>query len=255
MKIIVLTKAVPVTIANPQPSPEQDRVSGKVGPLVMNEPDEYALEWALSLRNDFGGEVIALNSGGRPSQKALISAFAKGADRAVRVDTNLADSERSATALAAAARQIGFDLIISGVESSDNMASQAGIAVAELLGIPFIYSIREIRRGEKPDTLVTVKELGGGITQEVEVGFPALLCVQACTIPLSFISVMRFLQARGRSAERLTLRQLEIAGLPDQPQAYRIVDVFRPPKTRATMIEGSPEEIAGTLLKKIKEAG
>ena len=76
MRIIVLAKAVPATIANPQPSPEGDRVTGKVGPLVMNEPDEYALEWALSLKEQLGGEVVTLTAGSKSAQKILVSAFA-----------------------------------------------------------------------------------------------------------------------------------------------------------------------------------
>jgi electron transfer flavoprotein beta subunit len=253
VRIIVLAKAVPATIANPQPSPQGDRVSGKVGPLVMNEPDEYALEWALSLKEDFGGEVITLTSGSKSARKILITAFAKGTDRAVHVDHKLADSESHAEVLAKAIAHIGYDLIITGVESSDNMSSLVGVAVAEKLDIPFIYSIREIKLGENPDTLNAVKELGGGITQVVEVGFPSVLCVQACTIPLSLISVMRFLQARNRDTERLTLRQLGLTDLADKPPGLKIVDVFRPPKTRAQMLEGKPDEIARTLMEIINK--
>ncbi len=61
------------------------------------------------------------------------------------------------------------------------------------------------------------------------------------------------LQARNRTAERLTLRQLELTDLADRPPGLKIVDVFRPPKTRARMLEGKPDEIARTMMEIIKE--
>lgn len=254
MKIIVLIKAVPSHIANPHLARTHDRVVGKFGPLIMNESDEYALEHAVVLAEASGGEVTILSAGGPTTEKTLAKGLAKGAARAVRVDARPVAPDTTATLLTEAARHLGYDLILSGVESSDIMASQVSIATAERLGIPFVYSVREIKRGETPGTLVVSKELGGGITQIVEVKLPALLCVQACSIPLSLVSVTRLLRSRHQTVELLSVGDLGLDEARIKSTNYRLIDVFRPQKNRAKIIEGTPAEVAARLIPRIEEA-
>ena len=254
MKIIVLIKAVPSHIANPHLARTHDRVAGKFGPLIINESDEYALEHAVVLAEESGGEVTVLSAGGPATEKTLVKGLAKGATRAVRVDARPLDPNTTATLLAEAAGRLDYDLILSGVESSDIMASQVGISTAERLGIPFVYSVREIKRGETPGTLVVSKELGGGITQIVEVKLPALLCVQACSIPLSLVSVTRLLRSRSKAVDLFSIGDLGLDETRIKSTNYRLIEVFRPQKNRAEFIEGSPDEIASQLTIKIEEA-
>ncbi len=254
MKIIVLIKVVPSHIASPHLARTHDRVAGKFGPLVMNESDEYALEHAVVLAEESGGEVTILSAGSPATEKTLAKGLAKGATRAVRVDARPVDPDTTATLLAEAARHLDYDLILSGVESSDIMASQVAISTAERLGIPFVYSVREIKRGETPGTLVVSKELGGGVTQIVEVKLPSLLCVQACSIPLSLISVSRLLQSRSKTVDLFSIGDLALDETRIKGTSYRVIDVFRPQKNRAKIIEGSSDEIAWQLTNKIEEA-
>ncbi len=253
LKIIVFVKAVPTYIADPRVSPVPDRVAGKFGPLVMNESDEYALEHALALREEFGGEVTVLSVGSAASEPVLARAFARGADRVVRIDADLADGDNTAMALAAAARHLGFDLILTGVESSDNMASRVGITVADRLGIPFAYSVREIKRGETPDTMAVAKELGGGVTQIVAVSLPAMFCLQACSIPLTYTSVAKLIQSRSKTVECLDMHDLGLDEQITREVSLSIVDVFRARKSRAQIIDGTPDEIASALIREIKK--
>jgi electron transfer flavoprotein beta subunit len=220
----------------------------------MNESDEYALEHALALTETSGGEVVILSAGGAASEKVLSKGLAKGAVKAVRVSAKPVNPEVTAALLAEAARRTGFDLILTGVESSDVMASRVGISTAELLGIPFVYSVREIKTEGNDGTLLVSKELGGGTTQTVSVTLPALLCVQACSIPLSLVSVTRLLKARGQQVEIFNAGELGL----DKPQTgvtnFKILSVFRPEKNRAKIIEGTPSEVATRIITKIEEA-
>lgn len=252
MRIIVLVKVVPSNVASPHLAHAGDRIAGKFGPLVMNESDEYALEHALVLSEASGGEVTILSAGGTTSEKVLAKGFAKGATRAVRVGANPPNPEITATLLTQAARKLGYDLILSGVESSDVMASRVGISTAEKLGIPFVYSVREIKPGESEGTLLVSKELGGGITQIVEIKLPALLCVQACSIPLSLVSVTRLLRARSQPVELLNAGEL---GLDESQSAnLKLLSVFHPEKNRAKIITGTPAEVSTRVISLIEEA-
>ena len=71
MKIIVCVKAVPGYIINPQLSETRDRVNYKAGTIIINESDEYALEEAVVLKKEFGGDVTVITAGSLSSQKAL----------------------------------------------------------------------------------------------------------------------------------------------------------------------------------------
>ena len=254
LKIIVLVKAVASHLASPAVDAGRARLDGKFGPLVMNEPDEYALEHAVRLQEAFGGTVTLLSVGSAEADQIITKGLAKGAGAAYRVDADLTDSDRTAESLAAAARHLGFDLIIAGVESSDNLASRVGITVAENLGVPFTYSVREIGRGPRDGTLQVAKELGGGVTQIIEVDLPAVVSVQACSVPLSAVSVTRLLQSRGKEVSTLAPADLEIAEKLQAMPGLRLLEVFRPRKHRAEMIEGDPAAVAAAIMAKIGES-
>ena len=255
MRIVVCVKAVPGHIIKPRVPESQDRVEYEAGSLIMNEYDEYALEEALALKKEFGGEVSVITSGPVSCQQVLYIGLAKGADTAIRVDADFADSERTARVLTEAIRQIGYDLILTGVESSDNMAAQVGIFVAERLGMPFAYAVTKVEAGQSPETIIVTKECGGGVHQVLEFSLPTLLCVQSGTTSPSYTAVRRLLQARSKPIQLLTINNL---GLKDEFLKFsplRIVDVFSPQKTsNAEIIEGKPQEVAPLVLKKLKEA-
>jgi electron transfer flavoprotein beta subunit len=253
LKIIVLVKAVASHLASPAVDADGLRLGGKFGPLVMNEPDEYALEHAVRLQEEFGGTVTLLSVGSPGADQIITKGLAKGAEAAYRVDADLTDSNQTAEALAAAARDLGFDLIIAGVESSDNLASRVGITVAEKLGVPFTYSVREIGRGPSDATLEVAKELGGGVTQLIEVDLPAVISVQACSVPLSAVSVTRLLQSRGKEVTPLAPADLQIVEKLQALPGLRVLEVFRPRKHRAEMIEGDPQAVVAAIMAKIGE--
>jgi len=254
LKILVLVKAVASHVASPEVDAAGERLCGKFGPLVMNEPDEYALEHAVRLQEEFGGTVTLLSAGTPEADQIITKGLAKGAEAAYRVDADLADSNRTAEALAAAARHLGYDLIIAGVESSDNLASRVGITVAEKLGVPFAYSVREIRPGPREGTLEVAKELGGGVTQIIEVDLPAVISVQACSVPLSAVSVTKLLQSRGKEVTPLTPADLRIAEKLRAMLILRMLEVFRPRKHRAEMIQGDTPTVVAAIMSLVEES-
>lgn len=255
MRTVVCVKAVPGYINKLRVSESQDRIEYEAGSLIMNESDEYALEEALVLKKKLGGDVSIITAGPVSSQQVLYVGLAKGADTAIRVDADFADSQRTAIVLAEAIRQIGYDLILTGVESSDNMAAQVGISVAERLAIPFAYAVTKVETGQSSGSITVTKERGSGVYQVLELPLPALLCMQSGTTPLSYTAVRKLLQARSKPVERLLINQLGIKDELLKSSPLKIVDVFSPQKTiKAHMIARNPREVAAILLKRIKEA-
>src|SRR6478752_3799337 len=105
----------------------------------MNEPDSYALEEALRLKEKHTGEVIAVSMGPERAKQTIKEALAKGADRGIHIADDkffLLDPLGSAKSLAAAMQKENFDLILTGLQSDDAGFGQTGVLLAELLGYP-----------------------------------------------------------------------------------------------------------------------
>src|SRR4029450_1886694 len=105
----------------------------------LNEPDAYALEEALRLRESHGGEVVVCSAGPARAAQVVREALARGADRAILVESNAlatADASTAADALASAIRDEQFDLVLTGLQSDDQGFGQVGVVVAENLALP-----------------------------------------------------------------------------------------------------------------------
>jgi electron transfer flavoprotein beta subunit len=184
----------------------------------------------------------------------LYYALAKGADKAVRVDCETHDPRVASIVLAAALRKLDFDLVLTGTQSRDTLGGQVGIATANVLGIPFSYAVIAVQVCEN-NTVKVRKELGGGRYAEIELMFPALLCVQTGIQSLTFVPPARRIRARQQPVTSFSLADLGLHADQLAPQGYRFVGL-RPPKRihEVELLQGSPNEIAVALLKKIQES-
>src|SRR6202051_4124105 len=146
----------------------------------MNEPDSFALEEPLRLREKHGGEVIAISMGPERAKQTIKEALAKGADRGIHIADNAffkLDPLGSARSLTAALQGENFDLILTGLQSDDQGFGQTGVLLAELLGRPHATIIMAI---EVTDSRMKLKrELEAGWFQWVELPLPAVLSIQS----------------------------------------------------------------------------
>jgi electron transfer flavoprotein beta subunit len=251
MNILVCTKAVPGFVNNPSVPETHDRVDYEAGSIVINESDDYALEAGVKLAKKSGGKAVVLTCGPLSVQKILQAGLGKDADAALRIDANLFEPVATARALAAAIQKQEYDLVITGVESSDVMAAQVGISIAEMLGLPFAYAVTDIEPGEREKTIRITKELGHGKKQVEELNLPALVCFQTGTEPPSFVPVRKMMLAQRKPIRSLTLTELD-AG--EQPLSIEIVDIFSPKEAgMAEIIEGDPATQASVVIQKIRE--
>src|SRR6266481_9092359 len=137
MTIIVAIKQVPVRDSQLRVDASGRWIQEADLSFEINEPDAYALEEALQLKEKHGGEVVALCAGPARASQTIREALAKGADRALHIEDERIstwDTLGLARLLAKAVEPEKADLILTGLQSDDLGSGQTGVVLAELLG-------------------------------------------------------------------------------------------------------------------------
>jgi electron transfer flavoprotein beta subunit len=253
MRIVVCCRAVPKGVSNIRFNETEGRVDYESDSRAMNDSDACALEEALALKKEAGGEITVIAMGNLKCQEMLHQALAKGADRAVRIDADVADSAMTSRALAEAIKPVGYDLVLTGVESSDTLSAQTGVALAERLGIPYAFAVTkvEIEQG----LIKATKELGQGVKEVLKMPLPALLCVESGVRPISYALLTKLMQARKVPVRSVALESLGINRDAEAAKGWKIVGVLVPVRAGACeMIEGKIPEIVRELKRKIDNA-
>jgi len=250
MRILVALKQVPVRDSSVRIDARGTWFDEQDLSYEINEPDAYALEAALLLKDKHGGEVVVLCAGPDRAASSIREALAKGADRAIHVvcdDLPGLDSLTMGRRLAAAAAAENADLILTGLQSDDLGLGQTGVVMAENLGIPHATIIMEV---EKQDGSVRVKrELEDGWFQWVELPLPALLTIQSGISRLRYATLLGIKKAKNKEIRRIAATDLP-ASRPAPVSLYR---VYAPPrKKEAHMIVGSAAEAAAKLAEILK---
>ncbi|MGA2568891.1 MAG: electron transfer flavoprotein subunit beta/FixA family protein [Terracidiphilus sp.] len=250
MKIVVAIKQVP-----DRDAPVRIAASGKWidetdVQWAMNEPDAYALEEALQLKEKHGGEVIVLSAGPERVGQTIREALAKGADRAIHVvcgDLNARDALGVARLLAAAIKPENPDLVLTGLQSEDLGSGQTGPIVAELLGLPHATLILHV---EKTDAGITVKrELEEGWFQTIEMPLPAVLTIQSGGNKLRYATLMGIKRAKTKEQRQVSAAELGVDAAP----VVVLDELAAPKKQKSTqMLTGSAKEAAAALVEKLK---
>jgi electron transfer flavoprotein beta subunit len=250
MKIIVAIKQVPARDSQLRIVGSGKWIDEADVAYEINEPDAYALEAGLRLKEQHGGEVVALCAGPARAAQTIREALAKGADRAIHVeeDTSALDPLAAARLLAAAARGEAADLVLTGLQSDDLGYGQTGVILAELLGLPHATIVMEV---EKQDGTIRVKrELEDGWFQHVEMPLPALLTIQSGISKLRYATLMGIKKAKTKEVRRLTAADL---GVSPAPQSIALDRLYLPERTKRTQLfDGAPKEAAAQLVEKLK---
>ena len=251
MKMIVAIKQVPEREAQLAIAPDGKWINEADLAYTINEPDAYALEEALQLKEKHGGEVIALCAGPERVTSTLREALAKGADRAIHIaadDLAQRDTLAQARLLANAIRAEAPDLILTGLQSDDLGYGQTGVILAELLGLPHATIIMQV---EKQDGAIRVKrELEDGWFQHVEMPLPALLTIQSGINKLRYATLMGIKKAKNKEIRNVTAAGL---GASSAAACIQLSRVYLPGRSKQTQLfDGPPKEAAAKLVEKLK---
>src|SRR3954470_9117337 len=234
MKIVVCIKQVVTREWQLRVNDQKTWIRDQDASFELNEPDAYALEEALRLKEKHGGEVIVCSAGPARAAQVIREALARGADRAIHVESDAlasADAQTVAAALAAALRDEQVDLVLTGLQSDDQGFGQVGVLLAEKLGMPHATIIMEVQKHDSADApgnaLRVKRELEGGWFQWVSLPLPALLTIQ------SGINQLRYATLKGiMAAKKKDVRKVVPAG--PIPTRQQIAALYVPERSKQT---------------------
>jgi electron transfer flavoprotein beta subunit len=249
MKIIVSVKQVPARDSSLRVNADGKWLDESDLSFEMNEPDAYALEEALQLKEKLDGEVVVISAGPDRAAQTIREALAKGADRAIHIeleDDSTLDALSTARLLAKALESEAPDLILTGLQSDDLGYGQTGVVLAELLGFAHATIVMEV---EPLGTTVRVKrELEDGWFQNVVLQLPAVLTIQSGIKKLRYATLMGIKKAKTKEVKTLPAAQL-VAGT----KAADFEKVYLPQRSKQSQIlTGDPKEVAKQLVEKLK---
>ncbi len=250
MKIVVSVKQVPARDSSLRINRDGKWLEESDLSYEINEPDAYALEEALQLREKLGGEVVVVSAGPERTLQTLREALAKGADRAIHISTDeqgSMDAFSTAQALAKAIEPESPELILTGLQSDDLGYGQTGVIMAELLG--FAHATIVMEAVPQDGSIRVKRELENGWYQHVVLPLPAVLTVQSGIKKLRYATLMGIKKAKTKEVKSLPLSSLGM----DAASQMTIERVYAPKRGKQTqMLSGLPQQVAQQLVEKLR---
>ncbi len=200
MKIGVLVKQVPDTETKIRILDDGSGIESGDIKWVVNPYDEFAIEEALKLKQQEGGEVVIFSVGPDRAQEAIRTALAMGGDRGVHVVDEPAEPWITASKLASVVQAEGSEILFAGKQAVDDDAVQVPVMVAELLSWPHVSAISTF---ECADGKVKANRVvGGGVTLVTETTLPGLFsCDKGLNEP-RYASLPGIMKARRKKIDK-----------------------------------------------------
>lgn len=225
---------------------ENGKVNEDSAEFIINPYDEYAIEEALRLRDEFNGEVTVVTIGGEEAEKELRTALAMGADRAVLIDNEdieEGDEHSTSTILSAYFKDKEVDIILAGNVTVDGSSGQVGPRLAEELGIAAATTITKL---SIEGNVATIERDVEGDIEIVETHLPLFVtCQQGLNEP-RYPSLPGIMKAKKKPLEKLDLDDLDL----DEEEVEgktKTIDRFLPP------VKGEGKILQGDIKLQVKE--
>ncbi len=250
MQVYVCVKHVPDTAAN-------IKVEGDTGysegvKFVLNPYDEYAVEEAVRVVKEKGGEVIAVCVGKPAAVATLRSALAVGVDRGilVKIDEQLPDACVVAQALAKAISQDGeADLVFAGRQSVDSEGMQTHYRLAAALDMPVVSDV--VAFSLKDGGAVVERECGGGAREVIEVSLPCVIGANKGLNEPRYPKLPDVLKAKKKPVKEVDIASLAVETPETGCRLTKLAAV--PDRGQATMLSGSVREMVTELVRILEE--
>ncbi len=268
MHMVVCIKQVPDS-AQIRVHPVTNTIMRQGVPTIINPYDLFALEPAMRLRDQHGGEVTVLTMGPPSAEDSLRKALTYGADRAVLMtDRFFAGSDTLATsyALAQAIRKISEtwgapDIVFAGKQTIDGDTAQVGPGIARRLNLNQLTYISRITGVDATARTIELERRAEGGTQVLSSALPCLVTMLEGTAEIrrgSFEDALRAARARivTWSAAQAGIDDLQKCGLRGSPTVVKRVFAPTPRAEKAKQIEPKPraQETANALIEALFEA-
>lgn len=215
--------------------------------FIINPYDEYAVEEAIRLKEQFGGEVTVVTLGPARTESALRTALAIGADQAVMVEDEqlFGDEFTTAKVLAAVIKSRQFDIILGGYMAVDSGAAQGGARLAEELGIAHISAATKL---EVNGNAIRVERDVEGDVEVIEAGLPILITAQQGLNEPRYPSLPGIMKAKRKPLQRLTAGDLGIQPAEVKAKTQWIDQYVAPQKKVGRILQGDMESQVAQLV-------
>lgn len=217
--------------------------------FIINPYDEYAIEEALKLRDNHGGEVTVITIGNDESEKQLRTALAMGCDKAVLIniedDIEACDAYTTSRLLAEYFKDVDFDIILGGNVAIDGGSGQVGPRLAELLTIPYVTTITKLEVSGNTATIVRDVE---GDSEVIETTLPLLVTAQQGLNEPRYPSLPGIMKAKKKPLDELEIDDLNLDE--DEIAAKtKTIEIYLPAKREAgRILEGELNEQVTELI-------
>ena len=259
MNIIVCIKQVPDTETPIKIASDGKSIVTDDMKWVMNPYDEYGVEEALRLKEKFGGEVTVVGLGPKRVTESIRTALAMGADKGVLIDDEAldgSDSLATAKALAAAIKDLEYDLIFTGQRGVDDDNGIVGASIAEFLNIPHFSVIVKIDIDEDGKSITVNRPVEGQVLV-IESSLPALVTTQKGLNEPRYASLPGIMKAKKKPMAVKTLADLGLDAndVGESGAKIKIAELTPPAERQAgKIVEGeTPQEKAANLAKLLME--
>ncbi|WP_327365863.1 electron transfer flavoprotein subunit beta/FixA family protein [Streptomyces sp. NBC_01217] len=212
---------------------------------LLSELDEYAVEQALQIADGADdAEITVLTVGPEDARDALRKALSMGADRAVHVeddDLHGTDVIGTSLVLARAIEKAGYDLVISGMASTDGTMGVVPALLAERLGVPQVTLLSEV---SVEGGVVRGRRDGDSASEQLEASLPAVVSVTDQSGEARYPSFKGIMAAKKKPVESWDLEDLEIeADEVGLAGAWSAVDsaAQRPARSAGTIVKDEGE--------------
>ena len=259
MEILVCVRRVPDTSENEiELNAEENDIERDELVYSVNEPDNYAVEEALEIRDRVGGSVTVVTVGDEEDEEVLRRELAMGANRAVLLSDDTlrgSDGRGVANVLKTFVQQGHYDLILTGVQADDG-AAQVGGMLAAMLDYPFASLVTSI--STQNGRLQVSREIEGGNREINEIELPCVLSIQTGINEPRYVGMRGILQVASVPIPTLGAADLGIdpAAVGEAAAKVKRIDYFVPPRGKgAEMLHGSRKENAEKVLELVCAKG
>lgn len=220
--------------------------------FILNPYDEYAVEEALKIKEEQGGEVTVVTIGPVRVEEAIRTALAMGADEAIHIEDEAAfgDEYTVSEVLASAIKQKPFDLILAGNQAVDDGSGQVAVRLAQLLDIPHISTITKL---EISGTNVVAQRDAEGDTEIVEATLPVLVTAQQGLNEPRYPSLIGIRKAGKKPITKLTLSDLGLDHSHIESKVTTVEVILPAAKGAGRVLEGDTATRVQELVKELRQ--
>lgn len=241
MKLVVLLKRLPDLVEDLEVDSSGKALDTEFLKFTLNEFDDYALEEALLLKEATGGELTVVALDGEDVDKMLFTALAKGADKAMKIgDAGEVSGNRGlARIFAQVVSSLPHDLVLTGVQSAEDLDGQLGPMVAAMLDEPCVEVVTHVAAAN--GSISIHKEYSGGMVAEFEIDTPAIVGIQASRQAPRYAPVSKVRQVQ----ESATIET--VSGQGGDGSAFTVVQMTPPESGEGAQMLSDVEELVKVL--------